>query len=294
MKKKTKPIMLWLLVLIFFFSSFSVPIQAQALSENYEPDVYSNTKNLTSTQTNFEVEDGISTSFEVDMNSDSSVNKGITTQAYLPNKLIITTTPYSTYFLVSITNLGLDKVSSVTVSLRLNDNINGKYLASYTKKFTNLKVGTTTFKWYRSKSKTVEEQITTSVIGYDGGQTVSLTGKTVRWNFVGGAYGTISSYGGHVHHCPANSVNRLTTYSGPALRMLVSDHKKTASYGNKASAITYRSKQKQLILSGKFDAAMQMDVNDLRSKFGTKYNKAITQMINYAVRKGYIKSGSVK
>ncbi|HHZ02210.1 MAG TPA: hypothetical protein GX396_04640 [Tissierellia bacterium] len=295
MKRKFKPIMLWVLSLIIFLSSFSAPIQAQALSEDYGTDLYPNTQNFISNQRNIEVEDGISTSFEVDLYSNSSLNKGITTQAfYLPNQFIVTTTPYSSYFLITLTNVGADRISSATVSLRLNDNITGKYLASHTKKFTNLKVGTTSFKWYRSKSNTVEEQITTSLVGYDGGQNFSGSAKTVRWNFVGGAYGTILSYGGHVHHCPANSVNGLTTYNGPALRMLTSDHKKTASYGSKATAVAYRNKQKQLISSGKFDVAMQMDVDDIRSKFGTKYNKAITQMINYAVGKGYIKSGKVK
>lgn len=155
-------------------------------------------------------------------------------------------------------------------------------------------MGTTTFKWYVAKHNTVEEKIVSKLTGYDGSQTFSGSASTVRWNFVGGAYGTIPAYGGHVHHCPADSINGLTTYSGPAIKMLVEDHKKTASYGSSTSAQQYRNKQKELINNGQFDKAMQMDVDNLRNLFGSKYDKAIAQMIDYAVSKGYIKSGFVK
>lgn len=37
-----------------------------------------------------------------------------------------------------------------------------------------------------------------------------------------------------------------------------------------------------------------MDVDNNRSLFGSKYDKAIAQMIDYAVSKAYIKSGFAK
>ncbi len=75
--------------------------------------------------------------------------------------------------------------------------------------------------------------------------------------------------------------------------MLKEDHKKTASYGSGLAAIKYRENQRALVNAGKFDEAMQMDVDDIRSKFGSKYNKAIDEMIEYAEGKGYISKGDV-
>jgi len=39
--------------------------------------------------------------------------------------------------------------------------------------------------------------------------------------------------------------------------------------------------QKELIDQGKFKEAVQMDINDIHSKFGDKYDKAIGEMLTY-------------
>jgi len=100
----------------------------------------------------------------------------------------------------------------------------------------------------------------------------------VRYNFVGGAYGRISALGGNVHHCPADSVSGITSYSGPSVRMLIEDHKRTASYGGNPA---YLKKQKDYIQQGYFLKAQQMDIDYIRSLFGNKYDAAIAQMVAY-------------
>ena len=55
----------------------------------------------------------------------------------------------------------------------------------------------------------------------------------------------------------------------------------TASYGSSREAKTYQAVQKGLIDSGKFKEAQQMDIDDIRSKFGGKYDDEIRQMEEY-------------
>lgn len=225
-------------------------------------------------------------SVTIRVNSDSEAK-------YIPNNVLVMITPYSTYYEIMISNDGIDYIDTLTLNMKLYDNVNGSLIDSNSKTFTKVKTGTTIYDWNKRKSNTVEEKIVVTLTGSDGGQSFTGAGSTVRWNFVGGAYGRISSYGGQVHHCPADSVNGITTYSGPAIRMLTADHKQTASYGRFASAQKYRAEQARLIAAGKFDKAMQMDIDDIRDNFGSKYNRAIAEMINYAERQGYISVDSV-
>ena len=69
------------------------------------------------------------------------------------------------------------------------------------------------------------------------------------------------------HHIPANSVSPLTKERGPAVIMDKKDHRRTASWGNSREAQDYRSKQKEMINRGNFEGAMDMDAQDVRSKF---------------------------
>ncbi len=78
-----------------------------------------------------------------------------------------------------------------------------------------------------------------------------------------------------MHQLPAKSVTGRPAHCTPAIRMVVEDHKNTASFGSDAEAIAYRAKQKALIDAGRFRDAMQMDIDDIRAKFGSKYDRAI-------------------
>ena len=84
-----------------------------------------------------------------------------------------------------------------------------------------------------------------------------------------------------VHHIPADSVNGLNRNDGPAIVMDTYDHRLTASWGNSREAQEYRNEQEKLIRKGKFEKAMQMDIDDIHSKFGSKYDIGIQQMLDY-------------
>ncbi len=87
--------------------------------------------------------------------------------------------------------------------------------------------------------------------------------------------------GGQVHHMPADSVSPYSKNAGPGIRMDTPDHMKTASWGRSKSAQEYRAVQKELIDKGLFREAQQMDIDNVRTLFGNKYDDAIQQMLEY-------------
>ena len=105
----------------------------------------------------------------------------------------------------------------------------------------------------------------------------------------GGRYGDLKSAGWgwnseppkEVHHIPADTASPLEKNDGPAIAMDPEDHKLTASCGNSQEAKEYRAAQKKLIEEGKFREAIQIDIDDLRDKFGDKYEVEIQQMLDY-------------
>ncbi|YAF62121.1 hypothetical protein DOCECA_18360 [Pseudomonas sp. E102] len=87
------------------------------------------------------------------------------------------------------------------------------------------------------------------------------------------------------HHCPAKGCYvgaPISSKDGPAIKMSPADHARTASHGNSDAAVAYRAKQEELLSQGKLMEAIDMDVKDIRSKFGDKYDAAIGQMLDYA------------
>ena len=105
--------------------------------------------------------------------------------------------------------------------------------------------------------------------------------KKIIQGALGGAYENVAANGGEVHHMPANSISPYSTGKGPGIRMEKGDHMETASWGSSKAAVEYREKQRQLIDEGKFKEAQQMDIEDVREKFGDKYDKAIEEMQAY-------------
>ena len=71
------------------------------------------------------------------------------------------------------------------------------------------------------------------------------------------------------------------TICRPCIEMKKEDHRKTASCGNSIEAREYRAKQKELIDKGDFRGAIQMDIDDIRGKFGDKYDAQIKEMLEY-------------
>ncbi len=104
-------------------------------------------------------------------------------------------------------------------------------------------------------------------------------------------YVRAKTVGGHVNHMPSSSGtikasgNRKPTYDeGPGIWMTVDDHKLCRSTGSSTEALTYHARQAKLIGEGKFLEAQQLDILDIQSKFGTKYDKSIEQMVKYTKR----------
>jgi hypothetical protein len=101
----------------------------------------------------------------------------------------------------------------------------------------------------------------------------------------GGSYGDVYREGEgdkyEVHHIPADSVSYLERNNGPAIKMEKEDHHNTASFGSSKEAQEYRAKQKELIEQGNFEEAVQMDIDDIKEKFGNKYDDAIAEMKDY-------------
>lgn len=111
---------------------------------------------------------------------------------------------------------------------------------------------------------------------------------------LGGSYADLrKSYQGagqsiEVHHMPAYSaykdVASIDKDRGACIAMNKADHQKTASWGRGKNAQSYRDEQKQLITTGKIGAAFQMDKADLKSKFGSKYDRGVSQAESYLHR----------
>ena len=98
---------------------------------------------------------------------------------------------------------------------------------------------------------------------------------------IGGAYKDVPANGGQVHHMPADSASPLSKADGPGIRMETTDHMQTASWGNSKSARAYRDTQRNLIEDGRFLEAQQVDIDNIHSLFGNKYDTHISQMVEY-------------
>jgi hypothetical protein len=98
----------------------------------------------------------------------------------------------------------------------------------------------------------------------------------------GGAYKDVPTAGGEVHHMPAQSAGNPLN-KGPAIWMTEADHQKTGSWGSSDGAVNWQENQRDLIKKGQFADALKMDVEDIRTKFGDKYNKGLVEMLEYTL-----------
>ncbi|MFJ8842731.1 Hint domain-containing protein [Streptomyces cyaneofuscatus] len=100
----------------------------------------------------------------------------------------------------------------------------------------------------------------------------------------GGWYGglTPSGVGKEVNHIPAKSPliksTGISEHSGPAIRMDYADHRAVYSTGFGLPSQAWHMRQKELMDAGDLRGAIQMDVDDIRARFGSKYDVAITEM----------------
>lgn len=126
-----------------------------------------------------------------------------------------------------------------------------------------------------------QKQDTKESQGYDVDKRLDVAEKEVN----GGSYSDVKKNSNgethEVHHMPADSASKLERSEGPAIKMEKDDHRQTSSCGSSREAREYQVAQKELIDSGKFREALQMDIDDIRDKFGSKYDEAISEMQKY-------------
>lgn len=271
MFKLRKKLKVFLSFILIFNLLISFNINVSASSINYLYGV--NTSNA----------DGITTSFRLNSNPSSNTpNKG-----YISNSVLGSLSPTSDGFKIIILNSGIDKISSLSFTLKLYD-VNNNLINSIVKSYTNLETGLTSYIWSVKKTS-VQEKILMNGNWQDGKEFGNWNTMTYRYNFAGGQYGTMLTYGGQRHHIPSDVISPLSSYKGPCIRMVIADHKKTASYGSSTSAKQFRSKELSLIQQGKFLGAQQLGINDIKGLFGSKYTYAINDMVLYTKSLGYTK-----
>lgn len=113
-----------------------------------------------------------------------------------------------------------------------------------------------------------------------------LDSNEVNVEQVGGKYCEVrkdSDETHQAHEIPAFSATpEVERKNGPAISMTTEDHRQTASCGSSIDAQHYRDVQKDFVSQGKAKEAFEMDVADIRDKFGDKYDGAIKQARAYA------------
>lgn len=126
-----------------------------------------------------------------------------------------------------------------------------------------------------------KQQDSKSCAGYNVDKRVDVAEIDV----LGGSYSDVKKFSDgeihEVHHMPADSASYLERGDGPAIKMERADHRQTASCGASREAREYQAVQKDLINDGKFREALQMDITDVKEKFGSKYDAGISQLLSY-------------
>jgi len=105
---------------------------------------------------------------------------------------------------------------------------------------------------------------------------------------LGGAHRRVKGLPGYeAHHMPGNKVSPLSRGGGPAIAMLKEDHRAILTSANSKRAKAFRAVQREHIARGDFAAAMQMDIDHVRSLFGNKYDDVIEQALKYVREQGF-------
>lgn len=104
---------------------------------------------------------------------------------------------------------------------------------------------------------------------------------------LGGPYSKVRRLRAHdAHHLVADRVSGIAKGDGPSIAMVPAHHRRTASYGAHRGAAPFRKQQAELVEKGDFYGAMQLGIDDVRSKFGDLYDEAIDQAVNAYRKKG--------
>jgi hypothetical protein len=123
----------------------------------------------------------------------------------------------------------------------------------------------------------------TAAIGNAENAALKNAAKEGAAGLKGGTYGEVraANNGGQVHHIPSHQVNGLPRAKGPAILMDTADHMQTGAWGSSKQAKAFRAHEQALIEQGRFRDAQQLGVNDIRGKFGTRYDEHLMQLPEY-------------
>ena len=99
--------------------------------------------------------------------------------------------------------------------------------------------------------------------------------------------------GGETNHSPAFASYKdipgaPSKYSGPAFHMDYADHRSMTSTGSSNAAKIWRARQNSFIKQGRWDKAMEMDINEAKQKFGSKYTERMKRMVRETFNQGRI------
>lgn len=107
---------------------------------------------------------------------------------------------------------------------------------------------------------------------------------------LGGAFRDIHGMPGyHAHHNLGRAISPLSVGDGPSIAMLAKDHQTLVSSRAGKAAEAFRKEQADLLSKGDIEGAIQLDINDIKKRFGNRYDDSIAQMLKYSRDKGYIK-----
>lgn len=122
--------------------------------------------------------------------------------------------------------------------------------------------------WFVSKWA-VKEKFEYDLVIVDNGVTNRFNNinknNYYRYNFDAQPYNSFTANGGQRHHFVSRSAlnsNGYNSNTAYCIRMMTADHRKTGSYGN----TSYVNQESQMLKNRQYEALLQKEVNDLKSK----------------------------
>lgn len=205
----------------------------------------------------------------------------------------ITSSSFSVHAALVDADNPLDTISGTVTRYYLNNSTWTNKDSTYFGK--SVVTNGTIYTWYISELG-VKEKFEYNITVNDNGGTHKFDNvgenNFTRYNFEAKPYSSFTANGGHRHHfIPAKSLtdNSFNSNTAYCIRMMTQDHYLTGSYGSSTyvSGISYLLKNKQ------YQAALQVEVDDLQAKYDCEgiagslqqkyYDQVITCLYYYEV-----------
>ncbi|WP_411342601.1 hypothetical protein ACE3MZ_13055 [Paenibacillus sp. WLX1005] len=228
---------------------------------------------------------------------EKSVNEISTNGISISAAWQITYTASPTGFKIFVTMLKGSSINSVTGNVEKQTLNKAIWQAGTTSGFSQSNAKGTIFTWQTPPAAVAEAYIYDLKIKHNN-QNYTYTNKgkynEIRYNFVGGHYGKMAALGGERHHIvSSNSLTSagLSSYSAPAVRMILKDHKQTKNYGSSTDAKAYRAKELQYLKNKQYEQVLHYSIDNLKNvpdpggvynSLADKYSSALGDALVYA------------